>query len=89
MDEQGAPWGPGWPLMTYVAQSRERQAHFCEKIGVDEYFCRIGNGLYGARDFIVLSVQDMARFRVHDVQAPQNDTATDLTPFRRTGKSIE
>lgn len=76
-------------MKTYMDQSKERQAHFFEKIGVDEYICRIGNELYGAEDFFALSIQDMARFGVHDVQAPENYTATDLTPFRRTGKSVE
>lgn len=77
------------PLMTYVAQNKERQAHILEKIGVDEYICRIGNALHGARDFFVLSARTWSSYYVHDGQAPQNDTATDLTSFRRNGKSIE
>lgn len=75
-------------MQRYMARSKEKQAAFFEKIGVDEYICRIGNERYGAEDFFVLSVQDMARFGVHHVQAPQDYTATDLTPFRRTGKSV-
>ena len=76
-------------MREYRAASKKRQAQFFAKIGVDEYVCRIGNEKYRAQDFYILSVEDMNRFGIHNVQAPENYEKTDLTPFRRKGKEIQ
>lgn len=76
-------------IREYRVSTKARQEQFFRKIGVDEYICRIGNEKYGARDFFVLSVKDMARFGVRDVHAPEDYDKTDLTSFRQTGKSVE
>jgi hypothetical protein len=73
----------------YRVAGIENQARFFEKIGVDEFICRIGNEKYGALDFFTLSVEDMARFGVSNVQASWNYDNVDLTPFHRKGKSIQ
>ncbi len=74
----------------YQTASRKRQAAFFTKIGVDEYVCRIGVEEYGAKDFFILSVADMARFGIDNVRAPENYEQTDLTPLcEKKGKSIE
>jgi hypothetical protein len=74
----------------YHASSIKRQAEFFTKIGVDEYVCRIGLEEYGAEDFYILSVADMARFGIQNVQAPENYEQTDLTPLcEKKGKKIE
>ncbi|MCW7754222.1 hypothetical protein OOT00_09505 [Desulfobotulus sp. H1] len=73
----------------YFTQSLEREKRFFTSIGVDEYLCRIGNQEYGAEDFFLLSIQDMMRFGVTGVKAPDGYETTDLAPFRKTGKSVE
>lgn len=76
-------------MRLYRAASIKKQSEFFKKIGVDGYICRIGNEEYGARDFFILSVKDMARFGVLNVSAPEKYEETDLTRFRRKGKSVE
>jgi hypothetical protein len=74
----------------YQASSIKRQAAFFPKIGVDEYVCRIGLEEYGAENFYILSVADMARFGIQQVRAPENYEQTDLTPYcEKKGKKIE
>ncbi len=76
-------------LREYMESSKADQARFFEKIDVDEYICRVGNEEYGVRDFFLLSVEDMAKFGVRDVLAPDDYELTDLEPYRRMGKSVE
>jgi len=76
-------------MREYRVSSTANQERFFRKIGVDEQICRIGNEKYGAKDAFLLSVEDMARFGVRDVVAPDEYEKIDLTPFRRNGKSIE
>ncbi len=73
----------------YLERSQERQTRFFDMIGVDEYLCSVGNEEYGAQNFFVLGVKDMAFFGLHNVQAPDDYDSVDLTPFRRTGKNVE
>jgi len=74
----------------YNASSIKRQAEFFKKIGVDEYLCRIGLEEYGAEDFYILSVADMARFGIQNVRAPKNYEQTDLTSLcEKKGKKVE
>jgi hypothetical protein len=76
-------------MREYQVNSTTRQAQFFRKIGVEEYVCRVGNEKYGAKDFFLLSVRDMAQFGILNVQAPENYEEIDLTPFRQKGKSVE
>ncbi len=76
-------------LREYMENSKANQARFFEKIDVDEYICRVGNEEYGVRSFFLLSVEDMAKFGVRDVLAPDDYELTDLEPYRRMGKSVE
>jgi hypothetical protein len=76
-------------MQEYRMSNTVRQRQFFSKIGVDEYICRVGNEKYGAKDFFIVSVKDMEQFGVRNVTAPENYEKTDLTPFRRTGKSVE
>lgn len=76
-------------IQEYRAASIENQARFFKKIGVDEFICRVGNEKYGAQDFFTLSIEDMTRFGVSNVQATWNYEDIDLTPFHRKGKSIQ
>ncbi len=39
--------------------------------------------------FFLLSVEDMTKFGVRDVLAPDDYELTDLEPYRRMGKSVE
>ncbi|WP_028572875.1 hypothetical protein [Desulfonatronum lacustre] len=73
----------------YMENSKANQARFFEKIGVDEYICRVGNEEYGVWSFFLLSVEDMAKFGVRDVLAPDDYELMDLEPYRRLGKSVE
>jgi hypothetical protein len=75
--------------MEYFERSQERQTRFFDMIGVDEYLCSVGNEEYGAENFFVLGVKDMAFFGLHHVQAPDDYDSVDLTPFRRTGKKVD
>ncbi len=76
-------------MREYRAESTKKQADFFKKIRVDESVCLIGNEEYGAKDFFILSVKDMERFGIHDVQAPNDYEQTDLTPFCIRGKQVE
>jgi len=76
-------------MREYRATSIQRQAAFFAKISVDEYVCRIGSEKYGAQDFYFISVEDMDRFGIHNVRAPENYEKTNLTPFCNKGKKIE
>ncbi|HAY21355.1 MAG TPA: hypothetical protein DCY27_04155 [Desulfobacterales bacterium] len=73
----------------YLVATKKRQADFFTKIGVDEYVCRVGNEKYGAVDFFILSVEDMGRFGIGNVQAPENYEKIDLTPYHNKGKKIQ
>lgn len=70
-------------------ESLKRHSEFFRKIGVDESVCRIGNEKYGAKDLYFLSVKDMARFRIYDVEAPADYEKTDLAPLLIKGKQID
>ena len=76
-------------MSRYRVESIRRQTDFFQKIGVDESVCRIGNDKYGARDFFILSVEDMARFGIDNVEAPEDYEETDLAPFCMRGKRVE
>ena len=76
-------------MQEYRSSSETHQAAFFEKIGVDEYICRVGSERCGAEDFYGLTVEDMALFGVDRVKAPADYEKMDLAPFRRTGKSVE
>jgi hypothetical protein len=73
----------------YKAASTTNQSAFFKKIGVDEFICRVGSEKYGVKDFYILSVEDMKRFGVTNVHAPEDYEKTDLTPFLKKGKPIE
>jgi hypothetical protein len=66
----------------YLVKSREKQAAFFSKIGVDENICRIGSEKFNAEDFFTLSVDDMTRFGVKNVCAPP-DYPPDLTELSK------
>ncbi len=76
-------------MKEYRENATVRQEAFFNKIGVDEYICRVGIEEYGAESFFLLSVEDMARFGVLDVHAPENYRDTDLEPLRGKGRSVE
>lgn len=67
--------------MEYIRECKRKQAAFFQEIGVDEYVCRVGSEEYGARDFFILSVEDMERFGITDIQAPDAYHNTDLSRF--------
>ena len=69
--------------MEYIRECKRKQAAFFQEIGVDEYVCRVGNEEYGARDFFILSVEDMERFGIKKIQAPDMYHNTDLSRFNR------
>lgn len=73
----------------YRASSEAKQSQFFRKIGVDEYVCRVGNVEYQAKDFFCLSVEDMARFGIHNVIAPDNYDQIDLSDFQKEDHTIE
>ncbi len=53
---------------------------FFARIGVDEYLCWIGKQPpYSVANYYFLSTDDMARFGVQDVQAPDDYAGTDLS----------
>jgi hypothetical protein len=66
-------------MMSDMAVIKEKQKAFYQKIGVNEYVTRIGNEEYGARGFYFLSVEDMEKFGIMNVTAPQNYPKTDLS----------
>lgn len=65
-------------MMSYMTVVQEKERAFYERIGVDEYVTRIGNERYGARGFYFLSVEDMERFGIRNVSAPEDYTRTNL-----------
>jgi len=70
----------------YLTGAILKQGEFFHRVGVDEYITRIGNEVYGLPGFYYLSVQDMARFGIKDVSAPQDYGRMDLEALRkRTG----
>lgn len=69
--------------MSELLLLREKQAAFYHRIGVDEYVTRIGQEEYGAKGFYFLSVEDMKRFGITDVTAPDDYPNTDLTELKR------
>ena len=76
-------------MRDYRATTTARQQQYFQKIGVDEFICRVGNDKYGAKDFFFLSAKDMATFGVLNVHAPTDYENTDLALFRQTGKNID
>jgi len=69
--------------MEYIKECKRKQAAFFQEIGVDEYVCRVGSEESGARDFFILSVEDMERFGIREIQAPDMYYNTDLSRFNR------
>ena len=77
-DEQAATRYVQAQVARLVALERD----FFARIGVDEQVCWIGKQPpYHVPDYYSLSVADMARFGITDVQAPADYPATDLTGF--------
>lgn len=73
----------------YLTGAIVKQGEFFHRVGVDEYVTRIGNEVYGLPGFYYLSVEDMARFGIRDVTAPDNYAQMDLSALRRrTGHAI-
>lgn len=58
----------------YLAAAIVKQGEFFHRIGVDEYIALVGNEVYGVRGFFYLSVEDMARFGIDKVSAPEDYT---------------
>ena len=57
---------------TYLTDAILKQARFFHLIGADEYVALVGNEVYGVRGFFYLSVEDMARFGIDKVSAPED-----------------
>jgi hypothetical protein len=73
----------------YLRGAQARQDSFFARIGVDERVTRIGNEDYGVKGMYFLSVPDMARFGIDNVNAAPDYPRTDVTPLvRRTGMTI-
>jgi hypothetical protein len=73
----------------YLTGAILKQGEFFHRVGVDEYVTRIGNEVYGLRGFYYLSVEDMARFGIRDVSAPEDYTRMDLAALeKRSGRRI-
>ena len=65
-----------------VERLAARERRFFEEIGVDQRLCWIGNTPpYAVPDHYFLSVPDMARFGVTNVEAPGDYPATDVSRF--------
>jgi hypothetical protein len=74
----------------YLTDAIVKQGEFFHRVGVDEYVTRIGNEVYGLPGFYYLSVEDMVRFGIRDVTAPDDYTRVDLSAMRRrTGFAIQ
>jgi hypothetical protein len=73
----------------YLTGAILKQGEFFHRVGVDEYVTRIGNEIYGLPGFYYLSVEDMARFGIRNVSAPEDYARMDLDALRsRTGYRI-
>lgn len=73
----------------YLTGAILKQGEFFHRVGVDEYITRIGNEIYGLSGFYYLSVEDMARFGISNVNAPEDYTRMDLEALRkRTGYRV-
>lgn len=74
----------------YLTGAIVRQEAFFDRIGVDEYITRIGNEIYGVAGFYYLSVEDMARFGIREVSAPEDYARMDLKALeKRTGYRVK
>jgi hypothetical protein len=67
----------------YLRGAQLRQDAFFSRIGVDEYVTRIGNEEYHVDGLYYLSVEDMARFGITNVRAPDEYEQTDLRRLTR------
>jgi hypothetical protein len=74
-------------FMSNLALLKQKQADFYRKIGVDEYVTRVGQEEYGAKGFYFLSVEDMSRFGITNVNAPADYPKTDVTGLRKRIKA--
>lgn len=73
----------------YLTGAIVKQGEFFHRVGVDEYVTRIGNEVHGLPGFYYLSVEDMARFGIRDVAAPEDYARMDLSALqKRTGYQI-
>jgi hypothetical protein len=73
----------------YIANMKQKQRAFFETIDVDEALTVVGQSKkYQADDFWFLSVEDMARFGVNQVTAPENYPETDVSRFFTKGHSM-
>lgn len=70
-------------MMVFMADVKEKQKAFYERIGVNEYVTRIGNEKYGARGFYFMSVEDMEKFGIKNVTAPNDYPKVDLTELNK------
>ncbi|HWQ39982.1 MAG TPA: hypothetical protein VNM24_15470 [Burkholderiales bacterium] len=74
----------------YLTGAIFRQEAFFDRIDVDEYITRIGNEIYGVAGFYYLSVEDMARFGIREVSAPEDYARMDLEALeKRTGYRVK
>ncbi|MCB2215783.1 MAG: hypothetical protein KQH59_06925 [Desulfobulbaceae bacterium] len=69
-------------MLIYHQDGIRKQDAFFEVIGVNPDICSIGVK-YGAEDFFILSVADMASFGVDDIAAAADYLQTDLSEFNR------
>jgi hypothetical protein len=74
-------------LMANFTLYKQKQAAFYQKIRVDEYVTRIGQEEYGAKGFYFLSVEDMERFGIKNVTAPEDYSKMDVTQLRKRIKA--
>jgi hypothetical protein len=73
----------------YLTGAILKQGKFFHRVGVDGYIARVGNEVYGLPGFYYLSVEDMARFGIRNVSAPEDYTRMDLAALeKRTGHQI-
>lgn len=73
----------------YISNMKEKQRTFFKTIDVDETLTVVGQSKkYHADDFWFLSVEDMARFGVDHVTAPENYPETDVSRFFTKGHSM-
>ncbi len=74
----------------YLTGAILKQGEFFHRVGVDEYVTRIGNEVYQLSGFYYLSVEDMMRFGIRDVTAPEDYARMDLKALeKRTGYRIQ
>lgn len=67
----------------YLGRSIARQDSFFERIGVSEYVTRVGRERYGIEGLYTLPVQDMARFGIVNVLAPDGDDERDVSAVQQ------